>query len=240
VSTRCLIGVLGVDGRTYRARYCHNDGYPTHLLPALGEALHEHHDGDLPRLAAAILEADWSSVAPSKATMELADASTRSAQRADHLQPVSGVGYHDTEHLAPEPRIGAVDEETDGAIKWLYLMGDDQIRVHHAVNGGWEDFGHFTLVDLKSLDLTDLHTRESAADARAATDPELRDDRRYTVLVRFPEQKRALRATPDGRTTNRKIHASILTRAEAERVVELSRAYLAKHEPGARMWIAPF
>lgn len=66
------------------------------------------------------------------------------------------------------------------------------------------------------------------------------DDRRYTVFVRFPDLARALRATPDGGTTHRKIHAAILTRAQAERIMELSRPYLDKHHPGTKLWIAPF
>lgn len=73
-----------------------------------------------------------------------------------------------------------------------------------------------------------------------ATDPHERDDRRYTVFVRFPDEKTARRATADGGTTRRKIHAAILTRAEAERVVELSLPYLDEHHPGSRVWIAPF
>lgn len=71
-------------------------------------------------------------------------------------------------------------------------------------------------------------------------DPAPHDDRRFTVLVRFPDEKTARRTTPDGGTTRRKVHAAILTRAEAERVVELSRPYLDEHEPGTRMWLAPF
>lgn len=66
------------------------------------------------------------------------------------------------------------------------------------------------------------------------------DDQRFTVFFRFPDMKRAVRATSDGRTTNRKLHAAILTRPQAERVMELSRPYLDEHEPGTRMWIAPF
>ncbi|UUV32130.1 hypothetical protein NQK81_01395 [Amycolatopsis roodepoortensis] len=65
------------------------------------------------------------------------------------------------------------------------------------------------------------------------------DDRRFTVFVRYPDEKTAHRVTPDGGTTRRKIHAAILTHAQAERVIELSRSYLDEH-PGTRMWIAPF
>ncbi|WNV83123.1 hypothetical protein [Umezawaea sp. Da 62-37] len=72
------------------------------------------------------------------------------------------------------------------------------------------------------------------------TKPERPDDRRFTVFVRFPDEKTARRATPDGGTTRRKVHAAILTRAQAERVVELSRSYLDEHHPGSQVWIAPF
>lgn len=163
MSTRSLIGVLDADGRSYRARYCHSDGYPTYQLPALGEALHEHHDGDLARLATAILEHDWSFIAAAEATAEIADATTRSTYRPDHVQPVAGVGYHYTDHQDPEPSTGAVDDEADGMIEWLYLLVDDQIRAYHATDGHWAHFGDFGVIDLKSLDMADLNARESAA-----------------------------------------------------------------------------
>lgn len=73
-----------------------------------------------------------------------------------------------------------------------------------------------------------------------ASEPEQRDDRRYTVFVRFPDEKTAQRVTPRGGSTRRRVHAAILTRAEAERVHELTVAYLDEHEPGSRVWIAPF
>jgi hypothetical protein len=66
------------------------------------------------------------------------------------------------------------------------------------------------------------------------------DDRRYTVFVRFPDQKRAQRIMPNGHTTNRRVHAAILTRKEAERAAGLSRDYLDKEHPGSKVWIAPF
>ncbi|WP_112231925.1 hypothetical protein [Lentzea atacamensis] len=50
-------------------------------------------------------------------------------------------------------------------------------------------------------------------------------DRYWAVFVRFPDQKTAQRVTPDGHTTRRKAHAAMLTRAEAERVVELTEPY---------------
>lgn len=166
MSTRSLIGVLDADGRTYRARYCHSDGYPTHQLPALGEALHEHHDGDLTRLAATILQHDWSFIAASEAAAEAADATTRSEYRPDHVQPTAGVGYHYTDHQDPEPGTGTLDENADGMIAWLYLTAADEIRVFHAADGRWEHFGDFTVIDLKSLDQAELSTREAAVYAR--------------------------------------------------------------------------
>jgi hypothetical protein len=70
--------------------------------------------------------------------------------------------------------------------------------------------------------------------------PTHHDDRRYTILVRFPDLPRALRITPDGHTTNRKAHAAILTRAEAEKALGATRPYLDAHHPGATAWMAPF
>ncbi|MFI6029497.1 hypothetical protein [Amycolatopsis magusensis] len=162
MSTRSLIGVLNDDGRTFRVRYCHSDGYPTYQLPALGEALHEHHDGDLARLTAALLEHDWSFIAAGEAAAEVADATTRSEYRPSHVQPTAGVGYHYTDHQDPEPGTGSLDEDADGMIAWLYLAAGDEIRVFHAADGRWEHFGDFTVIDLKSLDQAELSTREAA------------------------------------------------------------------------------
>ncbi len=166
MSTRSLLGVLDVDGRTFRARYCHSDGYPTHQLPALGEALHEHHDGDLDRLAATILKHDWSFIAAGEATAEVADPTSRSEYRPGHVQPTAGFGYHYTDHQDPEPGIGSLDENADGMIAWLYLAAGDEIRVFHATDGRWEHFGDFTVIDLKSPDHTELSTREAAVYAQ--------------------------------------------------------------------------
>lgn len=167
MSTRSLVGVLDDDGRTYRARYCHSDGYPSHQLPALGEALHEHHDSDLARLAAALLEHDWSFIAASEAAAEAADSGARSPYRPDHVQPTPGVGYHYTDHQDPEPGTGTLDEQdAGGGIEWLYLVAGDQIRAYYPVDGAWEHFGDFSAIDLKGLDHADLSAREEAAYAR--------------------------------------------------------------------------
>lgn len=163
MSTRSLVGVLDADGRTYRARYCHSDGYPTHQLPALGLALHEHHDGDLSRLATAILEHEWSFIAAAEAAAEVADATVRNPYRPGHVQPVAGVGYRYTDSAA-EPTTGTLDEDADGMIAWLYLLAGDRVGVHRAKNGRWQHFGDFSVIDLKSLDVADLRTRQDAVD----------------------------------------------------------------------------
>ena len=74
----------------------------------------------------------------------------------------------------------------------------------------------------------------------AAAEADPRDERLFTVFVRFPDEKTAQRVTPDGRTTRRKAHAAMHARADAERVIELSKPYLDQHHPGSQMRIAPF
>lgn len=65
---KSLIGLLEPDGRTFRARLCHSDGYPTCQVPALGVALHKYYDGDLDCLAQDILRHNWDFIAPDEAT----------------------------------------------------------------------------------------------------------------------------------------------------------------------------
>ncbi|WP_158854316.1 hypothetical protein [Saccharothrix deserti] len=203
-------------------------------------ALDEHHDGDLSRLAAAILEHEWSFIDADEAAAEVADATVRAPYRPDHVQPVAGVGYRYTDS-APDPTIGTVDGDADGMIAWLCLLVNDQVVVYHAKNGRWTHFGNFSVIDLKNLDFAaGRATPATTPPVPEATEPAQRDDCRYTVFVRFPNEKTTRRVTADGGTTRRKVHAAILTRAQADLVVELSRPYLDEHEPGTQMWIAPF
>lgn len=163
MATRSFVGVLDADGRSFRVRYCHSDGYPTHQLPALAEALHDHHDGDLARLADAIMRHDWSFLAAGEAAAEVADPNTRHEYRPDHIQPTAGVGYHYTQPLGPEPGCGTLDEDAHGMIAWLYLAAGDQIRVFRARQSRWLPFGEFTVADLANLDLSEVAAREAAA-----------------------------------------------------------------------------
>lgn len=162
MSTRSLIGVLEENARTFQARYCHSDGYPAYQVPALAAALHEHHDGDLNRLAEAILRYDWSFIDADQAVAEEADPSRRSPSRPEHVQPVPGVGYRYTDS-DPTPSTGALDEHIHGTtIGWLYLLGDDRLRVFHVAEQRWRSFGEFSITDLKAVDHADLAAREQA------------------------------------------------------------------------------
>jgi hypothetical protein len=162
MSTRSLIGVLDPDGRTFRARYCHSDGYPTYQLPALAAALHDHHDGDIDQLGQDILRYDWSFIAADEATAETADPAYRSASRPDHVVPFAGVGYRYTDS-DEQPSTGTLDEHIDDrVIEWLYLFAGDQIRVLRPDEGTWVPFGEFSVIDLKAVDHADLAAREQA------------------------------------------------------------------------------
>ncbi|MET9265292.1 hypothetical protein [Amycolatopsis sp. NPDC004079] len=160
--TRSLIGILSDDGRSYRARYCHSDGYPTHMLPVLGEALHKHHAGDLAPLAAALLRHDWAYLAPGSAADEAHDG----GQRSDRLQPTAGVGFHYAGSRELEPINGTLDEDAGGSATWLYLISGDEIRVHYETGGAWAHFGDYGSAELAHLDPTDLIARESAVTGR--------------------------------------------------------------------------
>ncbi len=164
METSSLIGVLGPDGHTFQARYCHNDGYPTQLVPALATALHDHHDGNLARLAQDILRYDWSRIAVDEANAELADPSLRRPTLPVQVQPYAGVGYHYTDS-APTPCTGALTEQVEGRIGWLYLLSADHLRVFRVADHRWEAFGTFSVTDLKTIDRDDLAAREHALDA---------------------------------------------------------------------------
>uniref|UniRef100_UPI003F49AF97 hypothetical protein n=1 Tax=Amycolatopsis sp. CA-096443 TaxID=3239919 RepID=UPI003F49AF97 len=154
--TRSLIGILSDDGRTYLSRYCHNEGRPTHQLPALGEALH-HHAGDLALLVAVLLDHDWSYLAPSEAAAEAADG----ARRNGGLQPIAGIGYRYADNPGRAPVSGALDEGGVGGIEWLYLVSGNEVRVHYEAGGAWAHFGTYDAADLAHLDLNDLTARET-------------------------------------------------------------------------------
>ncbi|WNV83122.1 hypothetical protein [Umezawaea sp. Da 62-37] len=166
MATRSLIGILDADGNTFRARYCHLNGDPAQQLPALGQALHKHHDGDVAQLATSLMKYDWTFLAANDATAEIADPSVRDPHLPDHLQPVSGVGYrHTTIPDGTPPITGAVDGDAAGMIAWLYFLVDHQVRVYRGGDSRWKPFGRFTAVDLNHLHLADLTTRQVVADA---------------------------------------------------------------------------
>lgn len=72
-------------------------------------------------------------------------------------------------------------------------------------------------------------------------EPTPRDDRPWTVFVRFPDEKTAQRITPDGCGTRRRIHAAQFPTAErAKQIAAECQAYLDGHHPGSRVWAAPF
>lgn len=170
MSTCSLIGVLDAHEHTFRARYCHNEGYPSHQVPKLGLALHCFHDGDTDRLTTELLGRDWSVIDPAGATAEYADQPGLGDEvrllRPAHIEPHGGIGFYYTD-VDPdeEPVDGHLGEDPDIAFEWLYLFTDDQqLRVFANRPGNqhsrrWMTFGAFPVTDLATVTAEEITQR---------------------------------------------------------------------------------
>lgn len=47
----------------------------------------------------------------------------------------------------------------------------------------------------------------------------------YTLFTKFPDQTRFYRTTPDGHQTNRKAHAAMMTRDQAQTALEATARF---------------
>lgn len=128
MSTRSLIGTFDADDTHYRARYCHNNGYPAYQVCQIGRALHAYHGRDVAAFTRTVLRQDWSALAPDEASETLAE--NRSASPHDHrpvhVRPMLGVGYYYIDVPPGEPITGTIDEQPDRDYEWLYLFTHDQ------------------------------------------------------------------------------------------------------------------
>ncbi len=144
MSTRSLIGTLDADGRSFRARYCHSDGYPQHQVPALARAL-EVFGGDLDTLTTTILSNEWSLIAPIGSDED-------STERGSSVANATRVGRFYADSLVDlDPEEGQIDEDpiVDRlGIEWLYLFSEEQLRVYASHIGNWMHFADFPLADL--------------------------------------------------------------------------------------------
>ncbi len=118
---RSLVGRLDPDG-SYRARSCHDDGFPVHQGESLAEALHRYHGGDPDALFDVILSRDWQRLAPTEAAAE------RSREPGE-VGAHAGIGYYLTTS-SPEPVTGTIAESTTDTYAWLYLWDRDQLRIY--------------------------------------------------------------------------------------------------------------
>ncbi|HZN71332.1 MAG TPA: hypothetical protein VFC00_06565 [Micromonosporaceae bacterium] len=116
MSTRCYVGVLDADGRTYHARYVHFDGGPD-TMPFLLAAVWWHTFGrDGAATGRALLAHDWETVEP--------DITDRTARTFAGYRPVPGVGIaFPPEDSQPHPVTGTIAEPTPATpIQWMYLI----------------------------------------------------------------------------------------------------------------------
>jgi hypothetical protein len=121
VSTPTLIGVTAPGG-AYTARYLHWGDHPQVLVPMLRRIWSTTFATDTAAMTAAVLARDWSSL----------DADARRG-RLVRETPIRGVGYP-APSSEPTPRTGALGENVDGFLEWLYLVAvaTDTVVVYEA------------------------------------------------------------------------------------------------------------
>lgn len=137
MATRSLVGALDPDGITYRARYCHFDGYPANQLRELGIALYRYHGGDLTTLVRILLDHDWSALKPDEATSEH-HAGQSDSTGPGHIKAMLGIGRYYTDG-EQHPRIDTLTAAPHGGIEWMYLFTADgrYLRVLRADGDTW-------------------------------------------------------------------------------------------------------
>jgi len=116
MSTRCYLGVLDADGRTYHARYVHFDGGPD-TMPFLLAAVWWHtFNRDGAATGRALLAHDWETVGP--------DITDRTAPSIAGYRPVPGVGIaFPPDEGQPHPVTGTIAEPAPPSpIQWMYLI----------------------------------------------------------------------------------------------------------------------
>jgi hypothetical protein len=158
MSTRSLIGSLEPDGLGYQARYCHNDGYPSHRLRQLADALHGVYAGDPAPLVAEILHRDWSVRSADAASTEVVTGEVRNPLRAPHVMPHAGIGYGYVDSCPTEILRGTLAEQPDRLFEWLYLVdATGVLRVFGNKHGQrWVAHHDLTVAELKDLDVVEV------------------------------------------------------------------------------------
>ncbi len=146
MSTRSLIGTFNADGQFFRVRYCHNDGYPEHQVPALARALRVF-DGDVDRLTNTILSNEWSAIHPASI-----DSTTDGDTTAHDDARRVGVFYIDAD-VDLDPWDGHLGEHPSLDYEWLYLFTDELLYVYanQAREGGWRERAVFSVENLPAI-----------------------------------------------------------------------------------------
>lgn len=120
MGTRSIIAK--VDGDGFIGRYCHWDGYPSHMLPELVHVL-THHDGGPVAALEVLLAHDWSSISHEKCELGEWDDPSRG------FAPVPGVGIAHDEGgptwLEYHGEAGGMNTDCE----WVYAIDAERGRI---------------------------------------------------------------------------------------------------------------
>ncbi|MCO1575565.1 hypothetical protein M8C13_07310 [Crossiella sp. SN42] len=128
-------------------------------MPALAEALHRYHNGEIDQMVTAILSNDWSVIDPAAASAELTNGIT-AENRPAYIQPYGGLGFCYAD-VVGSPAVGMLDETTDPKYEWLYLFTAEELHVFRNDCTGRQWHSEHTLT---------FDTLKRIADAPAAWD----------------------------------------------------------------------
>jgi hypothetical protein len=115
VSTRSFVGVLDVDGHTYRARYAQFDGDPDTMPYMLAAVWWQTFHRDTQATIDALLADNWEQIGP--------DITEQSEPMLAGYRPVPGVGIAvPTDDEQPRPDTGDLAVPDEPAAQWMYLI----------------------------------------------------------------------------------------------------------------------
>ena len=155
MGTRSIIAIP--DGDTYKGRYCHFDGYPTHMGHALMEIVGR--DGLDTAITNLVTEPKlgWSYISPTQPVLDRSNCNPASPAYSQYFGPnathAAREGYG-CERLQPYPPENDIWHGPDSNLwqEWVYVLrpeGLEIISIHDGSLGtfAWGEVHHFAMLD---------------------------------------------------------------------------------------------